>query len=78
MSEPAAQTGEQWHGRRGRSLQPRETGTLVTWTLTGPTTFMTKLMGVFLSMDKMLGGDFEKGLANLEAEVEVEAETGTA
>jgi hypothetical protein len=33
------------------------------------------VMGVFMSMDKMLGGDFEKGLANLKAEVE--ADTGS-
>jgi hypothetical protein len=57
------------------TLQPRETGTLVTWTLTGPKTFLLKVMGVFMSMDKMLGGDFEKGLANLKAEVE--ADTGS-
>jgi hypothetical protein len=57
-------------------LQPRETGTLVTWTLTGPKTLMTKVMGVFMSMDKMLGGDFEKGLANLKAEVEADSDAG--
>ena len=58
------------------TLQPRETGTLVTWTLTGPKTLMLKVMGVFMSMDKMLGGDFEKGLANLKAEVEADTGTG--
>ncbi len=41
--------------------------TRVTWTMVGPTTFMTKVMGVFTSMDKMVGQDFEKGLARLGA-----------
>ena len=31
----------------------------------GPAPYMQKLMGVFMSMDKMVGGDFETGLANL-------------
>ena len=44
--------------------------THVTWTTTGPKTFMTRFIGVFMSMDKMLGPDFEKGLAKLKALVE--------
>lgn len=43
--------------------------TKVTWTMVGPKTFMTKVMGVFTSMDKMIGPDFEKGLRRLEAHV---------
>ena len=43
---------------------------LVTWTMTGPKTFMTRVMGVFTSIDKMIGRDFEKGLARLKADVE--------
>lgn len=39
--------------------------TRVTWTLVGPKTFMTKVMGIFTSMDKMVGPDFEKGLRQL-------------
>ncbi|MGI9585450.1 MAG: SRPBCC family protein [Acidimicrobiia bacterium] len=39
--------------------------TLVTWTMVGPQTMMTKVMGIFRSMDKMIGPDFEKGLAKL-------------
>lgn len=37
----------------------------VTWVMTGPSAFMTKLMGVFVSMDSMVGPDFEKGLAQM-------------
>jgi len=44
--------------------------TSVTWTMSGPKTFMTRVMGIFKSMDKMIGPDFEKGLAQLKAAVE--------
>ncbi len=37
--------------------------------MVGPKTFMTKVMGIFTSMDKMIGPDFEKGLSRLEAHV---------
>jgi hypothetical protein len=40
-------------------------GTRVTWTMTGPRSFAVKVMGLFKSMDKMVGPDFEKGLARL-------------
>jgi hypothetical protein len=39
----------------------------VTWMMRGPANFMTKLMSVFVSMDSMVGKDFELGLANLKA-----------
>jgi len=39
--------------------------TRVLWTMTGKKTFMTKVMGLFTSMDKMVGPDFEKGLDRL-------------
>jgi hypothetical protein len=37
----------------------------VTWKMYGPMTFMTKFMGLFFSMDAVVGKEFEKGLANL-------------
>lgn len=46
-------------------LQPQGDTTVVTWTMSGPSQFITKLMGVFYSMDKMIGKDFDKGLAQL-------------
>jgi uncharacterized protein YndB with AHSA1/START domain len=53
------------------SLTPEGSGrTKVRWTMTGPKTRMTKLMGLFTSMDKMIGPDFEKGLARLKDAVE--------
>jgi uncharacterized protein YndB with AHSA1/START domain len=52
------------------SLETVDEGTRVTWTMVGPRTFGTKVMGLFTSMDKLVGGDFEKGLARLAALVE--------
>ncbi|GAB2864675.1 K(+)-transporting ATPase subunit F [Pseudoduganella ginsengisoli] len=52
------------------ALQPEGDGTKVVWTMSGPSSFMTKLMGVFVSMDKMIGPDFEKGLASMKAAAE--------
>jgi hypothetical protein len=49
------------------ALSPEGSGTRVTWTMTGRKTLMTKVMGIFTSMDKMIGPDFEKGLARLKA-----------
>ena len=37
----------------------------VTWSMVGPSPFITKVMGVFMDMDKMICKDFEKGLSSL-------------
>lgn|GEM_PF-319287 len=39
--------------------------TTVTWSMTGQTCFIAKIFGVFMNMDKMIGPEFEKGLASL-------------
>ncbi len=39
--------------------------TKVTWMMDGPSPFISKVMGMFMNMDKLIGNDFEKGLANL-------------
>lgn len=41
--------------------------TTVTWAMFGPNPYVSKLMGIFVSMDTMIGKDFERGLANLKA-----------
>jgi hypothetical protein len=41
--------------------------TIVTWAMHGPSPFISKLMGVVFSIDRMIGNDFEAGLANLKA-----------
>ena len=65
------QTGlPQAHGRHNTaefSLQPEGAATRVTWAMYGPNPFIAKLFQVFISMDRMVGGDFEKGLDNLRA-----------
>jgi uncharacterized protein YndB with AHSA1/START domain len=52
------------------ALVPKGESTDVQWTMRGPATFMMKLMGLFMNMDKMIGRDFERGLSNLRAAVE--------
>jgi len=52
------------------ALVPKGEATDVQWTMRGPATFMMKVMGLFTDMDKMIGRDFERGLANLKAAVE--------
>jgi len=51
-------------------LQAQGGGTLVTWAMYGPMPFISKLFSVFVSMDKMIGKDFEDSLANLKAVAE--------
>ena len=46
-------------------LVPQGNATQVTWTMQGPATFLTKVMGVFFSMEKMIGKDFEAGLEKM-------------
>ena len=45
---------------------PSGSGTNVTWTMTGQHNFVSKAMCLIMDMDKMVGPDFEKGLANLD------------
>ena len=42
--------------------------------MTGPKTLAVRAMGVFRSMDKMVGPDFEKGLGRLRVVVETASE----
>lgn len=44
--------------------------TNVTWAMYGPSSFMMKVMGTFMNMDKMIGDDFAVGLANLKSVAE--------
>jgi len=61
-----------WKARNDTSfvIRPEGLGSHVTWSMTGQRTLITKAMGVFKSMDKFLGPDFEKGLARLKATAE--------
>jgi len=52
------------------TLQPNAAGTKVEWAMVGPSTFASKAINLFSSMDKMVGPDFEKGLNQLKSVVE--------
>jgi hypothetical protein len=55
------------------AFQPAGEETLVTWTMSGEQTFMEKAVCMFMDMDKMVGGSFEEGLANIKKVAEAEA-----
>jgi uncharacterized protein YndB with AHSA1/START domain len=44
--------------------------TNVTWAMYGPQPYLAKVMSLFVSMDTMVGGQFETGLANLKTVAE--------
>ena len=52
------------------TLVPQGPATQATWAMEGPAPFLSKFMGVLFDMDKMVGADFEAGLANLKARAE--------
>ncbi|MFI5372615.1 MAG: SRPBCC family protein, partial [Candidatus Eisenbacteria bacterium] len=54
----------------GFALAPEGAGTRITWTMDGTNNFIAKAFGLFMNMDKTVGGDFEHGLANLKSIVE--------
>ncbi|MBB6557807.1 uncharacterized protein YndB with AHSA1/START domain [Acidovorax soli] len=59
------------HNRVDFTLQPQgEAGqsTRVTWAMHGPVPYLAKIMHLFFDMDRMVGQDFEEGLAFLAAE----------
>ena len=49
------------------TLEPKGDATNVTWAMQGDTPYFAKIIHVFINMDKMVGKDFEAGLANLKA-----------
>jgi uncharacterized protein YndB with AHSA1/START domain len=44
--------------------------TVVTWSMTGHNNFVAKAVHLFMDMDKMIGGNFAKGLADMKSVVE--------
>ena len=47
------------------SLHPDTEGTTVRWTVTGQNSFIGRVFCIFMNMDKMVGSQFEEGLAKL-------------
>ncbi|MDZ4859500.1 MAG: SRPBCC family protein [Candidatus Hydrogenedentes bacterium] len=52
------------------TFKPEGDQTNVTWTMYGKNSFMSKNIGLFMNMDTMIGGMFEKGLAEIKTIVE--------
>ena len=55
------------------TFKPEGNQTLVTWTMTGTNGFVGKAFGLIVNCDKMVGGEFEKGLAAMKTLVEGDA-----
>lgn len=47
------------------TFAPQGNQTLVTWSMSGSSNFMSKVFGLIINCDQMVGKDFEKGLASL-------------
>ena len=52
------------------TFQPQGNQTAVTWCMSGKRNFMSKAMSLVMSMEKMIGGQFETGLQQMKAVVE--------
>ena len=52
------------------TFKPQGKQTLVTWSMSGHNNFIGKAMGLIINCDKMIGGQFEKGLASMKSIVE--------
>ena len=55
------------------TFKPEGNQTAVTWSMTGNNNFMAKAVHLLMNMDKMVGGQFEKGLAQMGSVVEAAA-----
>ncbi len=55
------------------TFTPEGEGTRVDWVMTGPLSLFMKIMGLFFSTEKMVGPQFEEGLANMKAVAEAAA-----
>ena len=53
------------------SFVPEGGQTTVTWTMSGRNNFVGKAFCMFMNMDKMVGGDFERGLSQLKKVAEI-------
>ena len=52
------------------AFKPEGKQTAVTWSMSGKNNFMAKAVGLFMDCDKMVGDQFETGLANLKGVAE--------
>lgn len=52
------------------TFKPEDGGTLMTWTMEGPNSFLGKALHLVIDMDKMVGDQFEQGLTSIQQIVE--------
>jgi uncharacterized protein YndB with AHSA1/START domain len=52
------------------NLEPTDGGTRVMWSMRGANSYLSKVVGLFMNLDTMIGKDFEDGLASLKLDVE--------
>jgi hypothetical protein len=55
------------------TFKPEGAGTLVTWSMAGENNFIAKAVHLVMDMDRMIGGNFEKGLAQMKTVAETAA-----
>ena len=55
------------------TFKPEGDGTAVTWSMDGTNGFLAKAIGLVFNMDRMIGGQFEKGLADMKTVAEAAA-----
>ena len=60
------------------TFKPEGNQTAVSWTMSGKNNFMSKAAGLFVNCEKMVGGQFEKGLAAMKSVVEAAPKQSTA
>jgi uncharacterized protein YndB with AHSA1/START domain len=60
------------------TLRPAPGGVTVTWAMSGRNPFLGKAVSLFVDMDRMVGGQFEQGLADLKRLSEAEAKHAAA
>lgn len=58
------------HNAAEFTLTAQDGSTTVTWAMFGPQPYMAKVMGIFINCEKLVGPQFETGLANLKAAAE--------
>ncbi|HWX01486.1 SRPBCC family protein [Collimonas sp.] len=58
------------HNTAEFSIDTQGDSSKVTWAMYGPSPYVAKVMGIFFSMDNMIGKDFESGLATLKSVAE--------
>jgi len=49
------------------SFRPEGSQSVVSWTMRGKSNFIGKIIGLFFNCEKVIGGQFDKGLASLKA-----------